>query len=158
MPQDARKGAWRFDTLWNLPTHMIGYTPVPDNDQSNVIDELETAFKHDVVERTTFPMNTRNVEIKYKLSDLDFALNNLPNQIPVTGYIQSERQKKIESGTLLRWFEANWSPVDGQLVRNNDYRQWSQMDPAYRHAQVYGKPAVATRGPGRKTVCVRHRI
>ena len=122
------------------------------------MDELETAFKRDVVERTTFPMNTRNVEIKYKLSDLDFALNNPPNQLPVTGYIQSERQKKIESGNLLRWFEANWSPVDGQLVRNNDYRQWSQMDPAYRHAQVYGKPAVATRGPGRKTVCVRHRI
>ena len=158
MPQDARKGAWRFDTLWKLPTHMVGYTSVPDNDGSNVTDELETAFKRDVVERTTFPMNTRNVEIKYKLSDLDLALNNPPNQLPVTGYIQSERQKKIESGTLLRWFEANWSPVDGQLVRNNDYRQWSQMDPAYRHAQVYGKPAVATRGPGRKKVCVRHRI
>jgi hypothetical protein len=158
MPQDARKGAWRFDTLWTLPTHMVGYTPVPDNDRSNVMDELETAFKRNVVERPTFPTNTRNVEIKYKLSDLDFALNNPPNQLPVTGYIQSERQKKIESGNLHRWFEANWSPVDGQLVRNDDYRQWSQMDPAYRHAQVYGKPAVATRGPGRKQVCVRHRI
>ena len=158
MPQDARKGAWRFDTLWKLPTHMVSSTPVTDNDRRNVMDQLETAFKRDVVERTTFPMNTRNVEIKYKVSDLDFALSTPPNQLPVTGYIQSERQKKIESGNLIRWFEANWSPVDGQLVRNDNYRQWSQMDPAYRHAQVYGKPAVATRGPGRKTVCVRHRI
>ncbi len=97
------------------------------------MDELESAFKRYVVESTTFPMNTKTVEInliKYKPSDLDYALNNPPNQLPVTGYIQSERQKKIESGNLPNWFEANWSPVDGQLVRNDDYRQWSQMDPA----------------------------
>ncbi len=99
MPQDARKGAWRFHTLRKLPAHMVGSTPVADNDRNNVMDELGTAFKRDVVERTTFPMNTRNVEIKYKLSDLDFALSNPPNQLPVTGYIQSERQKKSESGT-----------------------------------------------------------
>ncbi len=43
-------------------------------------------------ERTTFLMHTINVEIKCKLSDLEIALNNLPNQLSVTGYIQSELQ------------------------------------------------------------------
>ncbi len=69
-------------------------------DRSNLLDELESAFKRDVVESTvtTFPMHTINVEIKYKLSDFEIALNlnNAPNQLPVTGYIQSERQKTID--------------------------------------------------------------
>ena len=131
---------------------MVGFTSLTD--QSNLLDELESAFIRDVVQRTTFPMHTINVEIKYKLSDLEIALNSPPNQLPVTGYIQSERQEKIDSSNLLRWLQANWSPVDGQLVRNDAYRQWSRLDPAYRHAQVHGKPAVATRGPGRIKVCV----
>ncbi len=79
-------------------------------------------------------------------------MNSPPNQLPVTGYIQSERQEKIDSSNLLRWLQANWSQVDGQLVRNDAYWQWSRLDPAYRHTQVHGKPAVATRGPGRKQV------
>ena len=154
----ARKGAWRFDTLWRLPSDILGSTSFTGTDQSSGLNELESAFKRDVVERTTFPIHTRNVEIKYKLSDLELALHNPPHQLPITGYIQSERQKKIDSGNLLRWLQARWSPVDNQLVRNNTYREWSRMDPAYRHAQVHGEPAVATRGPGRKQVCVRHRI
>jgi hypothetical protein len=153
MPHDERKGAWHFATLWTLPAHLIGSTSFAD--RSCILDELESAFMRDVVERATFPKNTINVEIRYKLSDLEVAFNNSPNQLHVTGYIQSERQKKIESGNLLRWLQAKWSPVDGQLVRNDAYQEWSRMDPAYRHAQVHGKPAVATRGPGKKQVCVR---
>ena len=115
-------------------------------------------MKRDLVEHPTFPIKTSNVELKFKLSDLEVVLANACTKLPVTGYIQSAPHYNIDSCNLHRWFEANWSPVDSQLVRNNDYRQWSQMDPAYRHAQVYGKPAVATRGLGRKQVCVRHRI
>jgi hypothetical protein len=102
-----------FDTLWNLPKNMVGIRWIrflhDRRLRSNVMDELETAFERDVVERTTFLMHTINVEIKYKLSDLNVALNNPPNQLPVTRYI-------------LRWIQANWSSVDGQLVRNDDYR------------------------------------
>jgi hypothetical protein len=64
-----------------------------------------------------------------------------PNLLLVTGYIQSERQ--IDSGNLLRWLLANWSPVDGKLVRHNAYCEWSRLGPAYWHAHVHGKPAVA---------------
>ena len=127
-------------------------------DRNCLLGELDSAFKRDVVERATFPMYTRNVEIKYKLSDLVVTLANPSIQLPVSGYIQSDRNYKIESGNLLRWFSANWSPVDGQLVRNDAYREWSRQDPAYRHVQVYGEPAVAKRGPGKKQVCKSKQI
>ena len=156
MPSNARRAAWRFDALWAVPARLVGSTALTD--RTCLLEELDSLLKRDLVERPTFPTYTSNVELKFKLSDLEVVLTNACTKLPVTGYIQSAATYKIDSGNLLRWFEANWSPVDGPLVRNNDYRQWSQMDPAYRHAQVYGKPAVATRGLGRKQVCVRHRI
>jgi hypothetical protein len=72
---------------------------------------------------------TSYVELKLKLSDLEVVLTNACTELLVTGYIQSAPTYKIDSGNLSHWFEANWSPVDGQLVRNYNYRQWSQMDP-----------------------------
>ena len=159
MPRDDRKGAWRFETLWTLPTHMVRSSSTYFAHQNFFLGELDSSFKRDVLERPEFPAYIRNVEIKYKLSDMDsimgVALTELPPQLPVTGYIQSKRNYKIEFGSLLRWLPANWSAVDGQLVRNDAYRQWSRLDPAYRHAQVHGMPAVATRGPGKTKVCVR---
>jgi hypothetical protein len=147
MPPDAHKGACRFDTLWKLPTHMVGSISFTGTDRSNVKDELETNFMRDVVKRTAFLMHTINVKIKYTLSDLEVTLNNSPNQLSVTGpmtrgimqYIQKERQKKIESGNLLRWIQTYWSSVtsvDGQLVRNESERRLSPKVPAcHRHAR-----------------------
>ncbi len=142
--------------MWAVPARLVGSTALTD--RKCLLEELDSLLKRDLVERPTFPAHTSYVELKFKLSDLEMVLANACTKLPVTGYIQLAPHYNIESGNLLRWFEANWSPVDGQLIRNNDYRQWSQMDPAYRHAQVYGKPTVATRGPGKKQVCVRHRI
>ena len=153
MPSNARKAAWRFDAMWAVPARLVGSTALTD--RKCLLEELDSLLKRDLVERPTFPTYTSNVELKFKLSDLEVVLANACTKLPVTGYIQSAPTYKIDSGNLLRWFEANWSPVDGQLVRNDDFRQWSQMDPAYRHAQVYGKPSVATRGPCKKQVCVR---
>ena len=152
MPSNLRRAAWRFDALWAVPARLVGSTALTD--RKCLLEELDSLLKRDLVERPTFPIKTSNVELKFKLSDLEVVvLANGCTKLPVTGYIQLATHYHIDSGNLLRWFEANWSPIDGQLVRNNDYRQWSQMDPAYRHAQVYGKPAVATRGLGRKQVC-----
>ena len=81
MPHGARKGAWHFDTMWTLPANMIGSTSFAD--RCCALDELESAFIRDVVERTTFPMYTINVEIKYKLADLEDAFNNPPNQLQI---------------------------------------------------------------------------
>jgi hypothetical protein len=154
MPASARKGNWHFETLWTFP-ELLPISPIIT---SVFLHEVDSALNRDFLERDTRPIYLKSVELKYKLSDLEAALNKTPRTLRVTGYLQSGEGRAVDIDNLLRWFEATWSPVDGPLVRNNDYRQWSQMDPAYRHAQVYGKPAVATRGPGRKTVCVRHRI
>ncbi len=112
------------------------------------------------MERPEFPTYIRNVEIKFKLSDSDSILGtelaNPRPQLSVVGYIQSERNYKVEFGNLLRWFQVNWSPVDAQSVRNSAYLEWSRQYSAYpsRHAQVHGGPAVAKRGSGKKQVCV----
>jgi hypothetical protein len=135
---------------------MVGTVSLTD--RNSLLSELDSAFKRDVLERDTFPPNTRNVEIKYKLSDLEVVINNPSIQLPITGYIQSETHHKVASSNLHRWFQANWSPVDGQLGRNAAYRDWSRQDPAYRHVQVSGEPAVATRGPNKNKVCVFARI
>ncbi len=46
--------------LWTLSTHMVGSVSLTD--QNSLLSELESAFKRDVLERDTFPPNTRSVE------------------------------------------------------------------------------------------------
>ncbi len=44
---------------------------------------------------------------------------------------------------------ANWSPVENQLRRDKAYLAWVEDDPAYRHVQVHGEPAVTVAKAGR---------
>jgi hypothetical protein len=134
MPSNARRAAWHFDALLAVPAPLFRSPALID--KKCLLEELDSLLKRDLVKRPTFPTYTSNVELKLKLSDLEVVLANACTKLPVTGYIQSAPHYNIDSGNLLRWFEANRSPVDGQLVPNCDYCQWSQMDPAYRHAQV----------------------
>ncbi len=48
------------------------------------------------------------------------------------GYGVYSVRATIDSGNLLRWLQANWSPVDGKLVQDNAYHECSRLDPAYR--------------------------
>ncbi len=43
---------------------------------------------------------------------------------------------------------------DSECRQAATYREWSQQDPAYQRVKVSGEPAFATRGPGKKQVCV----
>ena len=108
MPPDARKGSWRFDTLWTLSTHMV--ESVSLTDQNSLHSELESAFKRDVLERDTFPPNTRSVQIKYKLSDLECAIHNPSIQLPITGMNQRAEDvcilKLVPQQRLLLWIAA----------------------------------------------------
>ena len=151
MPSSARKGAWHFESLWTFPFSR----PISPMITSDLLHDVESALQRDLLERDTRPPYLRSAELKFKLSDLEVALNKNPITIPVNGYIQVDAQRAIDSDKLLRWFQATWSPVDGQLGRTAEYREWSRQDPAYRHVHVSGKPAVATRGPGKRKVCVR---
>ncbi len=148
MPPSARKGNWHFDTLWEFPPVIT----------SVFIHEVDSALKRDFLERGTRPLYLKSVELKYKLSDLEAALNKTPRSLRVTGYIQSGEGRAIDRDNLLRWFQATWSPLDRHLGRSDTYRKWSYPDQEYRHVLVSGEPGLATRGPGRRQVCVRHRI
>ena len=152
MPPSDRKGTWNFETLWTfqrpLPT-----APIVNSD---FLVHIDSALRRDLMERETRPPNLRSVQLKYKPSDLEVVLNKTPMTLHVTGYIQSTEHRAVELDSLLRWFAAKWSPVNGQLGRHQPYRDWSgqeSQDPAYRHVQVSGVPAVATRGPTKNKVC-----
>ena len=83
MPHGARKGAWHFDTMWTLPANMIGSTSFAD--RCCALDELESAFIRDVVERTKFPMYNKNVEIKYKMADFGSRVEQSPKSASYYG-------------------------------------------------------------------------
>ena len=152
MPIDKRKANWRFDALWAFPLHMAGSTDFTN--RKKLLEELDSLLKRDLVDRPAFQTNIGSVELKYKLSDLEVAITNASTQLPVSGYIQSAPGHKIDSDNLLRWYTALWSPIDGQLGRDDAYRNWNQQDSAYHHVQVHGLPrlAFAKRGRGKKQV------
>ncbi len=107
-----------------VPAQLVGSTALID--KKCLLKELDSLLKRDLVECQKIPTYTSNVELKFKLSndsDLEVVLANACTKLPgtVSRYIRSASLYNIDSGNLLRWFEANWSPVDGQLVRNNDY-------------------------------------
>ena len=151
MPPSSRKGSWHFETLWTFPVHI----PISPIVTSVLLHEVDSALKRDFLERDTRPPYLKSAELKYKLSDLEAALKKTPRSLHVTGYIQSDTHRAMDRDNLLRWFQATWSPLDGQLVRNDAYREWSIQDTTYQRVKVYGEPAVAARGPGKRQVCVR---
>ena len=150
MPPSDRKGSWNFETLWTFQ----GPLPTAPMVTSGLLVDVDSALRRDLMERETRPPNLRSAQLKYKLSDLEVALNKNPITLHVTGYIQSHVNHAVELDKLLRWFAAEWSPVDGQLGLHQPYRDWSRQDPAYRHVQVSGEPAVATRGRNKNKVCL----
>ncbi len=83
-----------------------------------------------------FPLYLRDIEFKHKLSDWELARTKIPIHLPIQGYIQSEQNRAIDVDNLKLWFNANWSPVDNQLRRDQTYLAWPEDDPAFRHVQV----------------------
>ena len=119
------------------------------------LQDVDVELKRLVMERQVFPLYLGNVELKYKLSDWELARTETPIRLPVQGYIQTEKNFSIDLHNLNVWFDANWSPVENQLRRDQTYLAWSEEDPAYRHVQVAGEPAVAKAGRHKKDKQVR---
>jgi hypothetical protein len=110
MPSNARRAAWRFDALWAVPTQLVGSTALTN--RKCLLEELDSLLKRDLVECPTFPTYTSNVELKFKLSDLEVVLANACTKLPVTEYIQSAPHYNIDSGNLLHWFPE----LEGRLT------------------------------------------
>jgi hypothetical protein len=80
---DERKANWCLEAHWALPTHVVGTTDLTD--KKNLLEELDSLLKHDMVDRPTFPTYISSVGLKYKLSDLEVALTNASStQLSVT--------------------------------------------------------------------------
>jgi hypothetical protein len=77
---------------------MIGSTDLTD--KKNLLEELDSLLKHDMVDRPAFPTYISSVGLKCKLSDddsdLEVALTNASTQLPVTGYVQSAPNHKFQ--------------------------------------------------------------
>jgi hypothetical protein len=121
---------------------------------SDLLHDVDSELQRDLLERDTRPPYIRSAELKYKLSALEEALNKAPITIRVSGYIQMDVSRAVDRDALLRWFQATWSPVGGQLVRSDEYRKLSRPDPEFQRVKVSVEPAVATRGPVRTKVCI----
>jgi hypothetical protein len=150
-----RRAAWTWRSVWTLPGNMVATT---SSDPIRLRDEqlqLDTELKRLVLEAERCPQNLRNIELKYKHSDWELARTKTPICLPIEGYIQSMNHKALDLDNLNLWFNANWSPVLDQLRRNPTYKAWAEEDPAYRHVQVSGAPAVATAGRHKKDTEVR---
>jgi len=133
--------------VWTFPGHVVGTTSIDPILLQNERQQMEIEIKRLVQQAKGFPPNIRNIELKYSLADWELARTKTPIRLPVHGYIQSKHSFAISLYTLNQWFGANWSPVENQLRMDATYLVWAKDDPAYRHVQVDGEPAVAK--PGR---------
>ena len=150
-----RKGAWSFSAVWTFSGHMVATTSTDPTSIQRELLQLDTELTRLVKERERFPPFLRNVELKYKLSDWELARTKKPIHLPVQGYIQSQSKHATDFDNLKLWFDATWSPVENGLRRNQAYLAWSEDDPAYRHVQVSGEPAVDKGGRHKKDKQVR---
>jgi hypothetical protein len=150
-----RKAIWSFSAVWTFPGHVVATTSIDPILLQNEWQQMEIEMKRLVQQAEGFPPNVRNIELKYSLADWELALTKTPIRLSVHGYIQSKHNFSIDLCNLNRWFSANWSPVDNQLRRDPTYTMWAKGDPAYRHVQVDGEPAVAKMGRQKKDNQVR---
>jgi hypothetical protein len=150
-----RFATWRWSAMWTFPGNIVATTSTDPILLQNELQQLDAELKRLVLEAIRLPQKLRNVELKYKLSDWELARTKTPIIMPIHGYIQSENNYSIDLDNLKLWFNANWSPVVNQLRRDTVYMAWTAEDPAYRHVQVSGVPAVAKAGRRKKASEVR---
>ena len=143
---NQRKGAWSFRADWTFPG---------DGDTPSDLQQLDAKLRLLPLVAERIPHHLINMERKYKLSDWELARTKNPIILPVQGYIQTGRNRAIDLDNLRFWFDATWTPVDHGSRNNKTYLAWTEENPAYRHVQVSGVPAIAKAGRRKKDTEVR---
>ncbi len=123
------------------------------------MDELENAFKRDVVERTTLPMHTINVEIKYKLSDhwLHATAQHTANteirqrifsQFPYFDFLSLRHLGKVNvlKELLARFILFNWSFMRRSFIVLSDICLYSILRRDRKF--LVDRPKDSEQGPG----------
>ena len=78
-----RKGAWRFSAVWTFPGDMVATISTDPIVLQNEVRQMETVMKRLVLQAERFPLNLRNVQLRYLLSDWELARTKSPIQLPV---------------------------------------------------------------------------
>ena len=120
MSASRRHASWHFQTVWAIPAS----SHITNADTSDCLVVVDDVLTRDLLERVTRPPYLSSVQLKYKYSDLHLALSTPPRSLPLTGYIQSEKNRAVDIDILLRWLPATWSPVSGKFGRFAAYRDW----------------------------------
>ncbi len=107
-------GSWLFQSLW-----VPGSLSFTNENASGWPVDVDAAIIRDLL---ALPCNLRSAQLKYKVSDLQLALNKPPVSLPVTGYIQSIVHRTVDRDQLLSWFPSTWSPVLGKMGLNAEYK------------------------------------
>ena len=152
---DNRKSTWTWNAVWTLPGNLVATASTDPIRLQNELRELDQELKRLLLENERLPKFLRYIELRYKLSDWELARQKTPICLPIKGYIQTTNHHSIDFYNLDIWFNANWSPVVGKLGTDTTYREWALEDPAYRHVQVSGVPAIAKAGRRKKSTEVR---
>ena len=120
----TRHKSWHFATILTVTpdvTHSI------TRDPHSSADVIKRVLTSQILSRAdgSRPDAIFNVELRYKLSDLNASCSILP----VEGYIQSKIP--LAEYIMQRWFQAHWSPVGGHCSRNPEYKAFCAPDPNY---------------------------
>ena len=133
--------SWRFATILTVPPEVAQSISSNSHISEDVvkrvlISQILNGFRPDAI---------FNVEVRYKLSDL----NGPCAELPLDGYVQSK--KPLAEHMMQRWFQARWSPVGGHCSRTQEYIQFCQPDPKYIRLSLCENVASNKRGrPSKK--------
>ncbi len=78
-------GSWLLQSLWYVP----GSLSITDENASVWPVDVDSAIQRDLLGRTARPSQLRSVQLKYKISDLQLALNkpHVPLPVRVTAWL-----------------------------------------------------------------------
>ena len=127
----SRHYSWHFATKLTLP-HDVAQS-IPSN--SHIPEDVVKRVLTSQILNGSRPDAICNIEVRYKLSEL----NGPCTELPLDGYVQSKQ--KLAEYVMLRWFQARWSPVGGHCSRTPEYIKFCQPDPDYIRLSLCEKAA-----------------
>ena len=132
----CRHKSWCFATILNVPPD-VAKSIASD---SHVLEDVVRRVLTSQILNGSRPESIFNIEVRYKLSDLNGPCADLP----LDGYVKSTIP--LAEYIMQRWFLARWSPVGGHCSRSPEYKMFSQPDPNYIRLSLCEKIASNRRG------------
>lgn len=138
----CRHKSWCFVTKLTIPPDVAQSIASNSHTSEDAVKRVLTSQ----ILNESCPQPIFNVEVRYKLSDL-----NCPcAELPLDGYVKSKIP--LAEYIMQRWFQAKWTPVGGHCSRSAEYIKFCHPDPNYRRLLLCEKAARNKRGrPSKKS-------